>query len=189
MGYYTCALPFSETQSAVVVLTNTATLSGAADWISQAVTEAIFDNAEPTAFVQWAAKSKENRLSKYEALAKNIESDKDPQNSSRLLHEYTGGYFNDLGNVCIDIAENSGGDSALLLSFQGHESQIYSLRHLRGDVFEWTLLHDEAAKRGRYSVFEPNYYKLVFQASDNEISSFEWVIGDSVPKGEFFQKT
>ena len=48
------------------------------------------------------------------------------------------------------------------MAFRGLESQIYSLRPLANDTFEWSLTLSQEAKRGRYRTWDPEFYKIHF---------------------------
>ena len=114
IGYYSCILLFPETQSAVVVLTNTAALTDAADWISQAVTQALYNNTNTTDCVQWAVTTRDRHLSLFTKLANQIAAGRRPDAKSRPLHQLTGRYRNKKGNFFIDIARDPESDTCLL---------------------------------------------------------------------------
>ncbi|KAK4443555.1 beta-lactamase/transpeptidase-like protein [Podospora aff. communis PSN243] len=95
-GYYSALLLFPETESAIVVLTNSIPLNDAADWISQAYhASALFHFPEPADY-------------------------KHPADRPKLpLSSYVGVYQNDAGNFFIDISEHDGSsnETSLLLRF------------------------------------------------------------------------
>jgi hypothetical protein len=53
-------------------------------------------------------------------------------------------------------------------------SQVYSLRHLEGDTFEWSLSLDETAKRGRYHRTDAPYFTIDFFSESGKVRKLRW---------------
>ncbi|KAI0867606.1 beta-lactamase/transpeptidase-like protein [Hypoxylon argillaceum] len=193
MGYYSTLFLFPETESAIVVLTNSIPLNDAADWIAQAYAAALFNFPKPANYVALAKESRRSKVaavnsikSKFNGMRRNY-----PGNRPRLpLQSYWGIYDNDAGNFFIDISQHQANKTSLLLKFQGKESQAYELRHLFDDTFEWALTYDESARKERSPILDPMYFKVHFHVeSDVEnaakhVASFQWAgITDVAPDG------
>ncbi|KAL8834796.1 MAG: hypothetical protein Q9170_003592 [Blastenia crenularia] len=72
-GYTTSAFLIPNTQSAIVVLTNSLSFNDAADWIGQSILEALLDVEEPNDYVQYAKESADAHLTKFTAMRKSLE--------------------------------------------------------------------------------------------------------------------
>lgn len=164
-GYYSSLFLFPATSSAVVVLTNSIPLNDAADWLAQAYIAALFDFPSPADYVALAAESRKKKVAAMARIRPAFDEIRrtHPDDRPRLpLAWYAGRYVNDAGNFFIDVAERPGG--VLVLRFQGRGEQAYELRHVRGEVFEWSLGCDESARRMRFPVLEGEYYEVKFES-------------------------
>lgn len=164
-GYYSSLFLFPETESAVVVLTNSIPLNDAADWLAQAYIAALFDFPSPADYVALAAESRRKKVAAMQRIRPAFDEIRrtHPDDRHRLpLAWYAGRYVNDAGNFFIEVAERPGG--VLVLRFQGRGDQAYDLRHVRGEVFEWSLGCDESARRMRFPVLEGGYYEVKFES-------------------------
>jgi CubicO group peptidase (beta-lactamase class C family) len=188
-GYYSAMYLDPITDSAVVVLTNSIAIGDAADWISQAVVQAMITPSCRVNYIDWAKKSRDTLLGLYEHLAQEFQQGQDPASRPKCLEPYTGRYFNHLGNFEIEIRQNPDCTETLLLIFQGKEKYPYALRHWQDHVFEWSLAFDEAAKLGRYHIWFPEHFKFSFSFDDKgKVSSFKWVEDPLVPAGQIFHR-
>ncbi|KAK9435489.1 penicillin-binding protein [Metarhizium brunneum] len=93
----------------------------------------------------------------------------------RPLGVYCGRYRNVLGNFFIEIRQSLKDAHLLELLFLGREEQMYQLRHLQGDMFEWAPDYDEQARRARFTAWDTAYFQIGFHFKDeDEASSLEW---------------
>lgn len=67
-GYTTSAFLIPSTQSAIVVLKNSLSLNDAADWVGQAILEALLDVEEPNDYIEYAKESANAHLTKFPAM-------------------------------------------------------------------------------------------------------------------------
>ncbi|KAL7791170.1 penicillin-binding protein [Trichoderma afarasin] len=193
MGYYSALFLFPETESAIVVLTNSIPLNDAADWIAQAYTSALFNFPKPANYVALAKASRRSKVTALNSIKSNFDEmrRKHPGNRPQLpLQSYWGIYDNDAGNFFIEISQHPENKSSLLLKFQGKESQAYELRHLIDDTFEWALTYDESARQERSPILDPMYYEVRFHVKPDvenaakHVTSFQWAgMTDVTPDG------
>jgi CubicO group peptidase (beta-lactamase class C family) len=187
-GYYAALLLFPETESAIVVLTNTLPLNDAADWIAQVYASTLFDFPEPADYVAVARESARRRVAGLDHVVSHFEDVRQDLAGvilRRLPSEYTGQYFSTSDTFKIEIHEHPTVETSLEMSFQGRESQCYELRYLHDDVFEWAMSADESARRGRFPVMDPKYFEVSFRFDeDNRPSALTWAALDHVlPEG------
>ncbi|KAM0324812.1 hypothetical protein ACHAQA_007778 [Verticillium albo-atrum] len=176
LGYYSSIFLFPESKSAIITLTNSIPLNDAADWIGQAYASALFDFPNSADYVDLAYTSRRRKVERMAALKTKL------QNIRRMgpeltksLKAFVGTYFNEQGNFQIDISEHDNENDCLRMVFQEKEAQVYDLRHLQGDVFEWGLEHDESAQRARFAEWDPLYFQVFFAfGNSGQASSFTW---------------
>ena len=187
VGYYSCLFLFPETGTAVVVLTNTAALGDAADWIARITAEAVFPKPERTNYQELARRYRDDHLQKYVDFQRQIDAGRDTSAQPQSLDVYVGRYHHGRLRYFIDILRDSEHSDGLLLRFQGHELQTYQLRHYHHDVFEWSMSRDEAVRRGRYHCWDPAYFQMQFVAwSSGKSSELLWRIDCDAAAPEAF---
>lgn len=172
-GYYSNIAMFPETQSAIVVLTNSIPLMDSATTITQALFRALFDSSDSADFVPFTEELSNMTINSYSEQADVIKARRRVGTREHPLEEYIGRYMNELENFFIEIRVGSE-DDALALLFQGHESQRYSLRHLKKNTFEWFLSLDEEAARGRYHIPDADYFSIDFRTVKNSVDHLVW---------------
>ncbi|KAH7133725.1 penicillin-binding protein [Dactylonectria macrodidyma] len=165
LGYFSALFTFPETLSGVVVLTNSIPLNNAADWIAQVVVSALFRFSNTADYVElakesWNCKSANvaNMKAQFEAIKRHHPS------SPRPLATYTSTYHNNLRNF-----------------YTERDTQVYELRHLRNDSFEWALNLDTQARRAWFTNWDSEYFEVGFLFSeDGKVSSLERVKGEAL---------
>ncbi|SPO02306.1 uncharacterized protein DNG_04979 [Cephalotrichum gorgonifer] len=176
-GYYSALFLFPKTRSAVVVLTNSIPLNDAADWIAQAYVSALFGFSDSVEYVGLAEESRRRKLANVASMMAGFDKTREEKHPGRMRppEAYTGGYYNDVGNFLIEIRKHPSKNDTLELAFQGKDSQVYELRHLHHDTFEWGLEYDESARRARFTIWDPPYFQVDFGVDGTgPASSFRW---------------
>ncbi|KAH7120090.1 beta-lactamase/transpeptidase-like protein [Dactylonectria estremocensis] len=165
VGYQSFIALFPDTNSSVVVLTNSFGVSDAADWISRVVIQALFELKDGQDYVSLAKEANRLTIADYELLRLEIVAMRDrcTEGLPAELKSYTGTYVNCGKQFSVDIILRPGSNDHLSLRFQGFEDQTYELRHLCGTTFEWSLTHDESKKRGRYNNAVLSTYFFTFE--------------------------
>lgn len=176
LGYYSAIFTFPETRSAVVVLTNSAPLSDAADWIAQVIVSALFNFSGQEDYVQLAKEATRRKVSNVASMMSKIEAIKrDHPTTPRALATYVGTYVNDIGNFRIVIRPHPLNSECLELSFQGLDTQVYELRHLRNHTFEWALDYNQQARRGRFAIWDAEYFGIDFVVGESgHANALKW---------------
>ncbi|KAH6635889.1 penicillin-binding protein [Chaetomium tenue] len=198
LGYYSALFLFPETESAIIVLTNSIPLNDATDWIAQAYVSALFNFTKPANYVALAGESRRSKVAALDSIRSNFDELRrnHPGNKPQLpLQSYWGIYDNDADNFFIDIGQHTEIEDSLLLKFQGKETQAYELRHLYDDTFEWSLTCDESARRGRSPILDPEYFKVRFHIESGvkdaakHVTSFQWAgLADHAPEGHWMRR-
>jgi CubicO group peptidase (beta-lactamase class C family) len=175
-GYYSAILLLPETQSAVVVLTNSIPLNDAADWIVQVYASALFGFRNPANYVEFAMESRKRMLGKVADMKTRFEEiRRHHPPAARPLEDYVCRYYNRAKTFIIEIKIHRFRRDHLELWFQGRDSQIYDLRHLQGDTFEWSLEYDESARRARFPITDYEYFVIDFHLdAHGEVLKLRW---------------
>lgn len=175
-----------ETESAVLVLTNTMALNDAADWIGQLLVETLLDSPLRNDYVHLASVSADRALEKYSELSRKVEDGRVSGGPGRPLSDYAGLYvgFGDILSIKIEETQNE-----LEMLLQGRESQRYRLQHHHANTFTWFMSWNEQIKRARFIGFQADVYSIRFESDErNGIVALNWVHDPAIPGGEDFTK-
>ncbi|KAH7127289.1 beta-lactamase/transpeptidase-like protein [Dactylonectria macrodidyma] len=185
VGATSFVMMLPETESAVVVLTNTMAINDAADWIGQLLVETLLDAPVRNDYVAMASLSADSALKRYEELAHKVEEGRESKGIGRDLNDYIGSYVGFGGIFRIEVVDS---DKGLAILFQGRASQMYQLGHHHEDTFTWFMTWNEQIKNARFIVTDPAFYFISFQTEQGKVAALNWVHDASIPEGEFFMK-
>ncbi|KIM98635.1 hypothetical protein OIDMADRAFT_202404 [Oidiodendron maius Zn] len=188
-GVLAATILLPESQSAIVVLSNTLALNDCADWVSQLLVESLLDvdGKFKNDYLQIVKDTVALALAWYPAMAKELRENRTLE-IPRNLQDYVGVYYNTVGTVHIDVTYDG---EQLKFAFQGLEDEVWDLRHWEGDTFTWLPeSRDIIASRGRFTFQSPDYYKIKFAVSGiGNVEQLTWVHeGWNIPEGEDFFK-
>lgn len=166
-----CLLP--ETEMEIVILSNTFALCDAPDWIAQLLVEVILDSPENgrTEFIDVAEKASTNSLSHHGETRRTLEEERVPGTKHRGLVEYSGRYYNSIGNFFIDVAVHGDG---LRMTIQGYPFVSHDLHHYHYDVFAWGCDRDAETRRAIYPQWSPDFHRISFIEGDGKIRKLRW---------------
>lgn len=188
-GYTSSLFLIPDTESAIVVLTNSISLNDCADWVGQLILEALLDVEERNDYVRYAQESADAHLAKYPAMRASLEESRTPNTEPKALDAFHGKYYNQIGDFYIEIAPNQQ-SNGLQLAFQGLDSQIWKMEHYQHDTFLWLMSRDEAVSRARFPYSPEKLYKLDFLANEGgEIDSLLWAHDADGPPEKFYRST
>lgn len=179
-------LPDSE--SGVVVLTNSMSHNDLADWLGQLYVEHILDSPVKNDFLGLAERSAEAALALWPAMRRELAEKQIPKTLVRPLQKYVGTYCNRMDNYHVSVLER---DGELLMRFQQEENIAYQLTHYHHDTFSWLISHERNAEVGRFPIRRASYYLIRFEshgANSESIDSLIWAHDDEVLNGERFFK-
>ncbi|KAK4198576.1 protein flp [Triangularia verruculosa] len=185
VGYYSHVALFPDTDTSVVVLTNSIALSDAADWISRTVIQALLDLKDGNDHVALAKEANKVTVAQYDQLAADLDKlgNACSQDStvSAAPRSLAGRYRSKSKPFFIDILSGDSDGGNLKMRFQGLEDQAYVPRPLCGDTYEWALTHDESKMRGRYNQADLPLYLIHFDEAQGSLS---WTVDPSLPKSD-----
>ena len=188
-GYTSLVYLLPNTESAIIVLTNSISLNDCADWVGQTILEAFLGIKEPNNYAKYAQESADVHLAKFPAVRASLEAKRIPNTKPRKLDLYVGRFYNQIQDFFIEITVNDQDDSkSLRLAFQGLESQAWPMEHYQHDSFPWLMTRNEAASRARFTINPETLYRFDFNIDKHgKVDSLSWAHdADSPP--ETFQK-
>jgi hypothetical protein len=183
-GALTAVMLLPETETVIVVLTNTLALNDVADWVGQLVLEAVLNvpKDQRNDYISAAETSRATTLKWHATTTEELLREQKNGNSPRDLQEYIGTYWDPAHVFKIVVTEESG---KLYWAFQGLDSEKFALDHYEDDVFTWIQTRNELAKRGRWVDQGPEIWKADFRAGkDGRIENLFWVHDIGVPAVE-----
>ena len=178
---------FPESESVIVVLSNSTPMCDISDWTLQLLTQTVFDFPTKHDYVMWTRKTVDNELGWHGRLVSDLEARRAAGTHPRDLKEYTGSYLNTNGTFIISVALK---EDSLQMSFQARKDETFSLKHYQHDSFCWLESRNELVSRGRWVLQPADYYIFRFAADndDKTIDRFFWANDPEVPNGEEFQR-
>ena len=178
-----------ESNTAIVVLTNSMGNNDTADWLGQLLLQTVLDVPvqHQHDYIALARESARRSSQLWCDMAEDLERGKMPETHPRELQQYAGIYTNVVKTYCIEVLAQNGN---LMMCYQSHHEQLYHLKHHRQDVFSWLLTRDESVRRGRFPITFSEFYLFYFVASEcgGEIDGLRWCNDSNVPGGELFQR-
>lgn len=185
-GALSAVILLPETQSSIVVMTNTLALNDCADWVGQLVLETLIGIKDKNDYLELSRRSVATSLAWHSTVEAALKKNQILGTSPRKFEDYTGTYTNSIKTMKIEVTQ---GDERLYFALQGLESEKYELTHYQDNVFTWLQPRNELAGRGRFTHQESLYYILRFSVDDvGKIAKLAWTHDADVPDGEIFLK-
>ncbi|KAF2106294.1 beta-lactamase/transpeptidase-like protein [Lophiotrema nucula] len=185
-GNFAAVLMYPESESAIVVLTNTTPLCDMTDYITQFLTQTLFDFPEKVDIFSWVKRTVEEELKWYSRLV--ADRDCKGTNSTDIvnLQQYIGRYWNTTKTLLIEIRTDL---ESLVISFEGRAEEMWPLTHCRGEVFSWLQPRNKLVSRGRVVLQSAPYYEIRFaRAGHGSVNSLFWSHDSMIPGGEEYTK-
>ncbi len=168
-----------ETESAIVVLSNSLALNDASDWVGQLVLEELLDVPERNDYIEAAKSSVAENAKWFSTTMQELEKEQTKGSVPRNLEEYTGTYWDANHIFKIHVSVD---DGILHWALQGLDSEKWQLDHYEQDTFTWIRPRNELTKRGRWVDQGAPFWKAEFQANEyGHIDKLMWVHDIGVP--------
>ncbi|CAD6579656.1 MAG: hypothetical protein ASARMPREDX12_009328 [Alectoria sarmentosa] len=188
VGYQSSAILIPNTNSAIVVLSNTLANQHAADWIAQAVLEALLDVPHPTDFVALAREAAAENAMLFSYMHQVLVAKRVLGTTCRGFDSYVGVYENTIKTFTIEVFSSEAG---LGLSFNGRHDE-YELKHYHFDTFSFEMDYDDFLKKEMRPVTHWRYFLLEFRESTasakGTMGTVVWRPDRMVEQGETFIK-
>jgi CubicO group peptidase (beta-lactamase class C family) len=133
-GYLTTLCLFPETQSAIVVFSNTQVLGDASDWVARAIMQDLFELRPPIDLVSQARIKARDARQLYANLIEDYRAHKGAKADFEVLDDKFGKLSNDGLKLSLDIHSTSRGDKAGEFCLNGKETQRHYLEPFDGPI-------------------------------------------------------
>ena len=174
-----------ETNSAIVVMTNSLALNDSPDWISQLILEELLEINDRNDYIRAAKISADETLRWHSNVAEELMKEQKPNTSPQSLENYVGVYWNSSRTVKIVVTR----EKTLYWAIQGLEAEKFPLSHYEDDTFIWLQSRNELASRGRWVDQPAMFWRLRFRCGENGyLSILNWAHDAELPEGEDFFK-
>ncbi|KAI9715196.1 MAG: hypothetical protein M1828_001022 [Chrysothrix sp. TS-e1954] len=172
-----------ETESAIVISTNSLALNDVPDWVGQLVLEGILDvpQQDRNDYIKAANISAAENLKWYPKLTEQLKQEQKSGTLAKDLTKYVGIYWDDIHVFKIVVTVEEG---VLFWALQGLQSEKFPLTHYEDDCFTWLVSRNELSRRGRWVGPDqgPLFWKVQFVCSEEgKIDELFWVHDDGVP--------
>lgn len=185
-GALSATLLVPESETVIVVMSNSLALYDAPDWVGQLILEEILDVPEKNDYVAAATASAAKTLEWFPSVKEELRQKQKQNTSSKPLETCIGTYWNAIHTMKIVVTIEKG---ELYWSVQGLESEKYVLAHYHEDVFSWLRPRDEMAARGRWVDQGAEFWLIRFGTSNSGVvDRLAWVHDLEVSEGETFYK-
>ncbi|KAF4417574.1 Zn(II)2Cys6 transcriptional activator [Fusarium acutatum] len=159
-----------RTESVVLVMSNSLSLTDVPDWVSQMVLEEIMDVPikDRTDFIAYAKTSIAINLGWYDRVVQGLTQGQ-PRTIKphRPLESYKGRYVDENRVFSVVVTAKEG---VLFWAFQGLDSERYKLTHYDGDTFTWLQPRNDLSRRGRWVLGndnDPSFWKIEFGVDEH----------------------
>lgn len=185
-GSYFGVILFPETESAIVVLTNTTPMCDLSDWMTQLLTQTIFDVSGKVDFVSWVQQTVDAELAWHARIVSDMKRKRKPGTTPRRLGEYVGRYVNAAGTFFMEVSERG---EKLLMSFEARQDEAFPMEHHHDDTFSWLQSRNDLVGRARTVLQPASYYMIRFEEKEaGGIDRLYWTHDSEMPKGEEYVK-
>ncbi|EPE03633.1 hypothetical protein F503_01891 [Ophiostoma piceae UAMH 11346] len=183
-GYNNCIMLLPQTQTAIVVLTNSMAQGDIADWIAQAVLQAVLGEEDLVDLVSYAEESALVWRSQYQTIKDALEADRKPDTETPPSAALVGKYWHTTHALFLDVFEDEG---ELRFSFGGKPDQVHTLTHYANDTFCFLPASDnERIRRGLFHYATPAWLLEFKKDSTGRYTEVLWNIESDAPGPESF---
>lgn len=185
-GAFSAVYLLPDTETVIVVLSNSLGRTDTPDWIGQLLVEAVTEEENPHDFVQIAKKTRDIHLSQYPKLQQRMDDAQPVGTPVKPLKSYEGRYYNSIGTFFVDVAAEG---EQLRMWSQGYKDVDYHLYHYDHDIFAWAADRDHDVKMAIFPKWYEGFHKVEFHTNPaGDIDRLSWGHDGAVPSGEVFQK-
>ena len=172
-----------DTESAIVILTNSLSLNDTPDWVGQLVLEELLEVPEKNDYIKAAETSVAENAKWYPTTVKELQKGLKKGLAPRSLDDYVGTYW-DAPHVFKIVVFTD--EDKLYWALQGLDSEKFRLDHYEQDIFTWLQPRNELAKRGRWVDQGAPFWKVCFKANETgHVDKLTWVHDIGVPAVEY----
>lgn len=176
-----------ETETAIIVMTNSVPFTDPPDWVGQLIVETILGEKQPHDYIALSNKAKEFHFTRFPELKAEIEKGKTGKPPTNDILAYEGKYYNEAHNFVLEVVRN--GDGLKMIS-QGFSDAAYELRPYDGDTFYWSVdREEEMVHKCMFPWLWPGLHKVTFESNGSgNFDRLAW-LHDPAQGLEYFTKS
>jgi CubicO group peptidase (beta-lactamase class C family) len=161
-----------QTQSAVVVLTNSLPLFDITNIVGQLIFGTLLGKIDSSGYMELARSVKKANMRFYGAITSGLEKRRSGTSSARPLRDYQGEYWNGTGMICYSVQVHD--DNSLQVTPKGSHLTNYILEPWGGNVFCLPPNRDLELSQSMW-LFTPLKARVfTFNGSEGKVMSFTW---------------
>lgn len=177
-----------DTESAIIILSNSLTLNDTTDQIGELVLEEVLDapGEDRNDSIGATKLSVAECAKRYPTILSEPHKEQNQGTLQRDLDEYVGAYRDEIHSFTIKVTVEQG---ILQWTLHGFEPEKLPLTHHANDVFVWLWARDEEAERDPFVDNDTEVWKIEFKANaDGRIDRLTWEHDIVAPTGEFVKR-
>lgn len=176
-----------ETETAILVMTNSMAFTDPTDWIGQLILETVLGEEHHHDFIELSHDVRKASFEAYSKLIVELDQERTDQPPTQSLAAYEGKYYNKAQNFVLEITRHGNG---LRMMAQGMTDVVYNLQVYDGDTFYWPAdREEELCKQRMFPWTWPGVHKIHFSGEGyGNMTDLAWQ-HDPANVAEIFRKT
>ncbi|KAM6487871.1 beta-lactamase/transpeptidase-like protein [Trichoderma sp. SZMC 28011] len=184
-GYNHCFILVPESQSVIVVLTNSISQGETPCWVAQSLLQAVLNEKHPLDMTKYAEQAAAKWRTIHQGIAEALEKGRKP-NSPEPIHELLlGKYWHKTRAIYLDVFQENG---ILKFNINGKPEQEHVLSHYRDDTFVFLPSADQRIRNGLFLYGPPSWLLHFKKDSSGNFTEIQWDMGNNTPFPEKFIK-
>ncbi|KAL7909796.1 beta-lactamase/transpeptidase-like protein [Trichoderma velutinum] len=182
-GYNHCFMLVPESQSVIVVLTNSIAQGDTPGWVAQALLQAVLNEKHPLGLTQYAEQAAAKWRTTHQGIVETLEKDHKPHSPEPIHESLQGKYWHKTRALYLEIFQE---DGALKFNINGKPEQEHALSHYSDDTFIFLPSADQRIRSGLF-LYGPPAWLLHFKKDlSGRFTEIQWNMDSQSPLPEEF---
>ncbi|KKO97815.1 hypothetical protein THAR02_10083 [Trichoderma harzianum] len=182
-GYGHCFMLVPESQSAIVVLTNSVSQGDTADWVAQSLLQAVLNEKHPLDLTQFAEQAAAKWRTIHQGIVEALEKGRKPDSPEPIHETLQGKYWHKTRALYLEIFQE---DGTLKFNINGKLDQEHVLSHYSDDTFVFLPSADQRSRSGLFHYGAPAWLLHFKKNSSGNFTEMQWNIDSQSPFPEKF---
>ncbi|KAL6810541.1 beta-lactamase/transpeptidase-like protein [Trichoderma camerunense] len=182
-GYGHCFMLVPDSQSAIVVLTNSVSQGDTADWVAQSLLQAVLNEKHPLDLTQFAEQAAAKWRTIHQGIVEALEKGRKPDSPEPTHENLQGKYWHKTRALYLEIFQE---DGTLKFNINGKLDQEHVLSHYSDDTFVFLPSADQRSRSGLFHYGAPAWLLHFKKNSSGNFTEIQWNIDSQSPFPEKF---
>ncbi|PNP58079.1 hypothetical protein THARTR1_02237 [Trichoderma harzianum] len=182
-GYNHCFLLVPESQSVIVVLSNSISQGETPCWVAQSLLQAVLNEKHPLDMTHYAEQAAAKWRTIHQGIADALEKDRRPDSPEPMHERLLGKYWHKTRAVHLDVFQK---DGAFKFNINGKPEQEHVLSHYSDDTFVFLPSADQRIRNGLFLYGPPSWLLHFKKDSSGSFTEIVWDMGSHTPFPEKF---